>query len=211
MIKITPKTIEDEINMPYFDYVEYLIEKYGPAQYDYFHNKFCVSKNNKISRTAEGLFCHHIDEDKAIMLSEPEVAREQPFEYQKASRLVYCNFLEHLLLHIKILTEDLANEEEGRRGVGLGGAMMLWRQLNGFYIGRKAVGWKKNVFGVVKDKYDEYISIMQHLKSVIENTKATDYCTIESLAYDWDGRLIMDIYKDIAPDKQTSKVMLTVD
>ena len=62
----------------------------------------CRSRSKKISRTKEGLYCHHMDEDKGFCLSEVSSALPQPFESQKKERLVYCNILEHLILHIKI-------------------------------------------------------------------------------------------------------------
>lgn len=90
------------MEMNYDEFVSYLLKKYGPAKYDYFTNATCKTKSKRISRTKEGLFCHHIDEDKGYMLSHTGCALEQPFEYQKAERLVYCNYIEHLLLHILI-------------------------------------------------------------------------------------------------------------
>ena len=107
--------IQKELEMKYSELVEYLLKKYGPAKYDYFCTESCKSKNHKVSRTNEGLYCHHIDEDKAIMLSNDSYAIKNPYEYQKAERLVYCNVLEHLILHIKIVEEPRnkdANELE---------------------------------------------------------------------------------------------------
>ena len=95
--------IKNQLKMTYDELVDYLLKKYGPAQYDYFCNESCKSKNSKVSRTNEGLYCHHIDENKAILLSNDKFAVNNPFEYQKANRLVYCNVLEHLILHIKNL------------------------------------------------------------------------------------------------------------
>ena len=82
--------------MTYGELVDYLLKKYGPVECDYFRTEACKSKNPKVSRTNEGLYCHHIDEDKAIMLCNDKFAVNNPFEYQKAERLVYCNALEHL-------------------------------------------------------------------------------------------------------------------
>ena len=54
----------------YFNILEHLLKKYGKAKGDYFLTETCATKNKKVSRTSEGLFCHHIDEDKAINLSQ---------------------------------------------------------------------------------------------------------------------------------------------
>ena len=62
-------------------------------------------KNMKVSGTNEGLYCRRIDidEDKAIMLSDSKYSINNSCEYQKTSRLVCCNILENLILHIKIV------------------------------------------------------------------------------------------------------------
>ena len=75
--------IKRQLDMTYSELVEYLLKKYGSAKYDYFCTESCKSKNSKVSRTSEGLYCHHIDEDKAIMLSNDKFAPNNPFEYHK--------------------------------------------------------------------------------------------------------------------------------
>lgn len=55
------------MEMNYDEFVSYLLKKYGPAKYDYFTNATCKTKSKRISRTKEGLFCHHIDEDKGYI------------------------------------------------------------------------------------------------------------------------------------------------
>ena len=59
------------------------------------------------------MFCHHIDEDKQILISNPDAVRvyDIPFEYQKKDRLVYCTLIEHAVLHLLI-----AAETYGKRG-----------------------------------------------------------------------------------------------
>ncbi|WP_051437270.1 hypothetical protein [Williamsoniiplasma lucivorax] len=69
---------------------------------NYFLDQEWTKKNTKITRGKDGLNIHHLDEDKAIMLSTSAFAQENPYDWQKAERLVYCNLLEHLVLHIKI-------------------------------------------------------------------------------------------------------------
>lgn len=91
-----------ELGMNYYDLCNYLKQKYGNALYDYFSTPECKSRNPKIGRGNEGLYCHHIDEDKGSDLSGKVSSQRQPFEWQKADRLVYCNLLEHLILHLKI-------------------------------------------------------------------------------------------------------------
>ena len=82
-----------EMEMNYDDLVAYLLGKYGKAQYDYFLTDKCVSKNRKVTRTSEGLLCHHIDENIYDDLSEPHYAIKSPFASQKADRLVYLSLI----------------------------------------------------------------------------------------------------------------------
>ena len=72
------------------------------AFYDYFPNPECNSKNKKVTRTSEGLFCHHIMENIYGNLGNKHIAKVYPFVAQKKENLVYCNFIEHLILHLKI-------------------------------------------------------------------------------------------------------------
>lgn len=57
----------------YDEAVEFLLQKYGSAQDDYFrensYQRFLKKEiknitKGKFSRTSEGLYCHHIDEKK---------------------------------------------------------------------------------------------------------------------------------------------------
>ena len=181
------------VDMTYDEYVNYLLEKYGPAKYDYFCTETCRSKNPKSSRTKEGLFCHHIDENKMILLSTPEIARQCPFEYQKADRLVYADYIEHLLLHIKIAMEDTSGML-----LGIGGIIMISGTLNGYYRHKKATGWKETAMNVIKDRYDEYIEIMTMWKKHIEsNPSLSKLLPPPSLALGWYDALNLQVCKDV--------------
>ena len=156
--------INKELAFSYDGLVEYLLKKYGAAKYDYFVNESCKTKNRKVTRTEEGLFCHHIDEDKAIMLSSTEWAIKNPFDYQKAERLVYCNALEHLILHTKIAAapkKDGANERELQ---GIGGAInFLIPELNHCYSGFKYKRpYEQRIYGLISDSFDGYINILKY-------------------------------------------------
>lgn len=95
------------INKRYYDYVDQLLKKYGPVPEAYFKEKAYIEKgrwvhNSAIKRGSEGLFIHHIDEDKYINLSLKGYYEMLPFELHAADRLVYCNYLEHTRLHLLI-------------------------------------------------------------------------------------------------------------
>ena len=184
---------EKMLSMSYDDIVKLLLKKYGAAKHDYFTDRECTIKNKLVSRTAEGLFCHHIDEDKAIMLSNDEYAARNPFEYQKKNRLVYCNLLEHLLLHVKIAEEPRTPDANENELPGIGGAInYLCKQLNDIYAGKDPTEkWRKTVASKVQDHFDDYIRILRHLWSVIEqNPLYKTIITKQMLCTGWDGKVV---------------------
>ena len=106
--------LEDEVqflrSLKYMDLCEYLQRKYGVPQGDYFLSESCATPNLKIKRSDEGLFIHHIKECEFPDLSKKEMALMKPYEYQRAINLVYCNYFEHLILHIDIVLEYMTKE-----------------------------------------------------------------------------------------------------
>ena len=124
------------LEMNYDECCNFLKNKYGVIEESYFCNETCRSINKSIKRTNDGLFIHHIDEDKAIMLSTKSYALDNPFEYQKGDRLVYCNLLEHLILHIKIIEFPNPNKKDEYPGVG-GVINFFIPELNDIYSGIK--------------------------------------------------------------------------
>ena len=191
--KVTVSQYEQMLSMPYNEIIKFLLKKYGVAKHDYFTDRECTIKNKLVSRTAEGLFCHHIDEDKAIMLSNDEYAARNPFEYQKKNRLVYCNLLEHLLLHVKIAEEPRNPDANENELPGIGGAInFICKQLNDIYAGKEpAEEWRKTVASKVQDSFDDYIRILRHLWSVIEqNPLYKTIITKQMLCTGWDGKTV---------------------
>lgn len=162
-----------ELKMKYEELVDYLLQKYGGAIYDYFPNEECRSKNKKVTRTGEGLYCHHIDEDKGGNLANPWQARMQPFEWQKKERLVYCNILEHLILHIKIAVlrqRKLLYKPRDINGFfTTGGIYMLCEDINNMFANQVVSPlWKKYCFNNISENYKEYIDILRALLFYID-------------------------------------------
>lgn len=198
--KDTVSQYEQMLSMPYNEIVKLLLKKYGAAKHDYFTDRECTTKNKLVSRSAEGLFCHHIDEDKAIMLSNDKYAAQNPFEYQKASRLVYCNLLEHLLLHVKIAEEPRNPDANENELPGIGGAInFICKQLNDIYDGKEpADEWRKKAAALVRDSFDDYIRILRHLWSVIEqNPIYKAAITKQMLCTGWDGKVVERVLKAV--------------
>ena len=191
---------EKMLSMSYDEIVKLFLKKYGAAKHDYFTDRECTLKNKLVSRTGEGLFCHHIDEDKAIMLSNDEYAARNPFEYQKKNRLVYCNLLEHLLLHVKIAEEPRNPDANENELPGIGGAInYLCEQLNDIYAGKEpAEEWRKTVASKVQDNFDDYIRILRHLWSVIEqNPLYKTIITKQMLCIGWDGKIVERVLEEM--------------
>jgi hypothetical protein len=44
---MTSEEVDKELVLSYDDLCQYLLEKYGPAEHDYFVNESCQSKNRK--------------------------------------------------------------------------------------------------------------------------------------------------------------------
>lgn len=195
-----PSAYEKMLNFSYADNVKYLLKKYGAAKHDYFKDTGCKQKNPLVSRTAEGLYCHHIDEDKAIMLSNDQYAAANPFDYQKKSRLVYCNLLEHLLLHVKIAEEPRNAGVNENELPGIGGAInFICKDLNDIYGGKQFTEeWRVKVTDTVKDNFDDYIAILRHLWKVVEsNPLYKAVITKEMLCIGWDGKVVRKVLNAI--------------
>ncbi len=152
------------LKMNYEECCNHLKQKYGIITKNYFTNENCKYKNKSIGRGIEGLYIHHIDEDKAIMLSTPSYAVKNPFSYQHADRLVYCNLLEHLVLHIKILEYPHPNKNPNEI-VGYGGVFnFIIPELNDIYSGiNYKQAWKIQAIQNVINKYDDYLLCIEYL------------------------------------------------
>ena len=188
------------LDLPYSEIVKRLLEKYGPVTGDYFLNESCMGKNTAISRSKEGLECHHIHEYTAINLSNPEFARHYPFAYQKADRLVYCNYLEHLLLHIKIAEENEKNNRESLEKKGIGGAVeFIVRNLNDFYSNKVYEAEHLNAAArVVSPDYEAYMLYLRYLWNLIKSSPIySAMYTKQSLIMGFDGRVNTQVLKDL--------------
>ena len=99
------------------------------------------------------------------MLSSIKYAQKNPLECQKADRLVYCNLIEHLLLHVKIVLEPKAEGANKNENQGIGGIKnFITRALNDLYdsnISNKE--YIKIAFELVKDNFEDYIKILRYL------------------------------------------------
>ncbi len=105
------------LNMSYDELVGYLKSKYGQVKDDYYKEKSYTrflkgeikspTKGN-FSNTLNGLYCHHINEDKILNLTNPNYYKDYkvPFINHQRDNLVYCDLIEHLILHATIRKES---------------------------------------------------------------------------------------------------------
>ena len=100
------------------------------------------------------------------MLSDVNHAKLQPFEYQMPENLVYCDYLEHLLLHILICEkEPFGVFDENNKmffDVGSGGIKnFIVPELNDFYSGYVSPKEYENKnFEVVKNDKDIFLELI---------------------------------------------------
>lgn len=166
--------IKDWKNKDYETYIKFLWKKHGKVEGDYFTNEEKLTKNTKIPRGKDGLYIHHIDEDKAIMLSTPAYIKKfgYPFDFQKAERLVYCDLMEHMVLHMMIVKKDIETKGKNRFHkqflVGSGGIFnFMLPELLDIYSGIEyKQPWKQEVIKQVIDKKDELIEVIKQLKKL---------------------------------------------
>ena len=142
----------------YLEYCDYLQQKYGLASCAYMSENW--KKNSKVSRTKEGLYVHHKYEDHAIMLGNPAYAKKNPYEWQKRENLVYCNLLEHLLLHL-LICEYPAEDKNKNEQVGIGGVVnFIVPELNDVYSGFVSKQqWQQNCHNVIINNKDTYLCL----------------------------------------------------
>ena len=157
--------LDKQLNMSYEDQLKYLKEKYGYAKENYFLDVNCTRKSNKNGRGKEGLFLHHdkeYDPDNSLVnnLCLPEMARQFDYDYQKVENLTYCNYLEHLMLHIKI---NLLRHEQLGSFISDGVINFMVPQLNDWYsYTTKLLPWQEIAFKLIEYDYDDYCEMLKY-------------------------------------------------
>lgn len=159
-------------DMDYLEYCDYLQSKYGISTTSYFTKNW--SKCSKVTRTAEGLIVHHKFEDHAIMLCNVKYAKYNPYEWQLPENLVYCDYLEHLLLHIMICETPAAGKNKNEN-VGIGGVINhLVPELNDLFSGwEPSQPWRKNCKDRIINDKDVYFVLLNRFRMSYEGI---EYC-----------------------------------
>ena len=147
-------------DMTYKQYCDYLQKKYGIGLADYMTKSYNI--NPKCKRTKEGLIAHHKTEDKMVMLSNKVYAQMCPFEWQQKENIVYCDYLEHLLLHV-LICKYPSSDKILDADVGIGGVVtFLVPELNDLYSGWETKQeWRKTCHNKVINDKDVYMEIIR--------------------------------------------------
>lgn len=158
-------------DMTYLEYCDYLQEKYGIGLSDYMTKNW--NKNRKCTKTNEGLIAHHKAEDKMILLSNRNIAQRYPFEWQKKENIVYCDYLEHLLLHVLICMYPSEDKIPGV-SVGIGEIVtFLVPELNDLYSGWITnQPWRKKCHDLVANDIDVYFEILKKFINYNQNNES---------------------------------------
>lgn len=151
--------------MSYSQLVDYLKGKYGHAQYDYFTTPAFRSKNQKARRTSEGLYCHHIMERIGANLGNERVASLYPFEWQEKEYLVYCNALEHLLLHFRIDVIRQSEHFSFPSEISVlrnPGTLLVLADINDLYMQKGTITkWRQRCYEEIRENYSDYIVLLK--------------------------------------------------
>lgn len=142
----------------YDDYCKYLNNKYGAVRNTY-GRKGC-------KRPEDGLFVHHIREDMVASLSNNKVRKENDPVLQEPQNLVYCDYLEHLLLHIKI-----GELTAGTKNLGLNGTFIyIIPALQSFFTyGRRNPKWNRKYYDAIEDSEDVFNKLLDSYNRLVED------------------------------------------
>ena len=194
------KEYEKVKNYTYLEYCDYLQQKYGVGLCDYMKPDW-TKNNTKVTRTKDGLYVHHKYEDHAILLGKPEFAKNNPYEWQKKENLIYCNLLEHLLLH-QLICEYPAENKTIKEKVGNGGIVQfIVPELNDVYSGwisKKA--WEQNCHRAIINNKDVYLLILKRYKDFHNNDPFAILHLLKSHNEQfgtWANENNSDLYKEI--------------
>jgi len=192
---------ENVKEMRYLEYCDYLQEKYGVGLVDYMTKSFI--KNKRVSRTSDGLIAHHKAEDKMIMLSNTTIAEMCPYEWQKKENIVYCDYLEHLFLHV-LICKYPSPEKIPLADVGIGGVVnFIVPELNDLYSGWVSKEpWRVNCHKIVIDDKVVYLEILRMFIKYLEEDRGNGRKDILHTSFNetygrWSRRQNARIYAEI--------------
>ena len=188
-------------DMTYLEYCDYLQEKYGIGRADYMTREF--NKNRKVTRTSDGLIAHHKAEDKMILLSTKDVAKTCPYEWQKKENIVYCDYLEHLLLHV-LICKYPSRDKHPLADVGIGGVIsFIVPELNDLYSGWVSKqAWRNNCHMIVTGDKEVYLHILKMFIAYLQEERGFEdkeilHTSFNDIFGGWSREQNMKLYAEI--------------
>ena len=108
-------------------------------------------------------------------LSNKEIAQRYPFEWQLKENIVYCDYLEHLLLHV-LICKYPSDDKSSCIYAGIGGVVdFIVPELNDLYSGWITnQAWRKNCHNRVLADKEVYLSILRQFIDIEETTQNFD-------------------------------------
>ena len=105
-----------------------------------------------------------------LILSRFEIAVNYPYEWQLPENLVYCDYLEHLFLHI-LICENPSPERDPIQPVGISGIIQfIVPELNDVYSGyQSSQEWRRRCHSLVENDKDVYLELLKRLKQDYKN------------------------------------------
>lgn len=162
----------------YEQYCDHLQAKYGIGLADYMTKSFNI--NSKCQRTKDGLIAHHKKEDTTTaILSMKVIAMRYPFDWQMRENIVYCDYLEHLLLHV-LICKYLSSDEPDFVKLGINYVVdSIVSELNDVYSGWVARSqWRSNCHEKIINDKAVYLEI---LRKFIEIEKMNSDFSVDML------------------------------
>lgn len=164
------------LSITYDEMINYLYQKYGFVQDDYYressYERFMNGEiksitKGKFSRTDEGLYCHHVDEYRMLNISNKEFIKKFniPYEYQRKDRLVYCDLIEHAILHVLIAKET--DHKFGYPGYEafIKPDLIMWYLENQIPESK----WRRNCYKTAYLKPEEVFEIIKEMELTLGN------------------------------------------
>lgn len=183
-----------EISLNYFELVDYLKKKYDNV-------KDCC------------LICHCIDEykDNEKMLSSVTVFYGASNESQSKDNLVYCNFLEHIILHIKIEIATWSSNDYLSFKISFSSfTSIICQKLNNLYINGATNDIEMQIMEPIKNNYQEYqwllLSFEKFNSSLSSKNKEDSLSFQNAIINNWAELWNADfLYKDMDKIKLSKK------
>ena len=133
------------------------------------------------------------------MLADKNFAMQNPFEWQLAENIIYCDYLEHLFLHI-LICENPAEERNEFEAVGIGGVVnFIVPELNDVFSGWKTnQTWRETCHNAIKDDKEVYMTLLKRFKKHPFYTEGCLYTSFNDAYGLWEKQKNSRLFEEIS-------------